>query len=113
MRGGNKYRAVKAQCGAGHVHASRREARRCDALHLLQHSRVIVGLEQQPKFTFVINGVPIVLANGHKAALTADFSYIENGVKVVEEVKGMVVRDFPLRWALAKHLWPNIEWRIT
>lgn len=109
----NKYGARKAPCAHGHVHASRAEAKRCDELHLLERAGQIAGLQQQPVFRFVINGRPIKMDNGHEAKLTADFSYVENGRKVCEDVKGFVVRDFPLRWALARTLWPEIEFRIV
>lgn len=112
MRRG-KYGARKTTCANGHEHPSASEARRCNELHLLERAGQIVGLEQQPVFKFIVNGEPVKLENGHTAGITADFSYIENGVKVAEDRKGYKVRDFPLRWALAKHLYPGIEWRIT
>lgn len=109
----NKYRAKKTACNQGHMHASGREARRCNDLHWLQHTGAISGLQQQPVFRFSVDGRPVKLANGQQAKLTADFSYVENGEKVVEESKGFVVRDFPLRWALAKALWPDIKWKVV
>lgn len=109
----NKYRAKKTPCAHGHVHASRREANRCNELHLLERAGQITGLQQQPVFRFIINGKTVKMENGHDAKLTADFSYVEKGRKVVEDSKGFVVRDFPLRWALAKALWPSVDWRIV
>jgi hypothetical protein len=110
---GNKYGAVKSTCGAGHEHDSKAEAKRCNELHLLQRAGVIAGLEQQPVFRFTVDGRPVMLDNGQQARLKADFSYIENGKKVVEDRKGVIVRDFPLRWALARTLWPEIDWRVV
>lgn len=109
----NKYRAKKTPCAHGHTHASAREARRCNDLHLLERAGQIAGLQQQPVYRFAINGRPIKMDNGHEAKLTADFSYVENGRKVVEDSKGFIVRDFPLRWALAKAMWPEIDWRVV
>lgn len=109
----NKYRAKKTACNQGHMHASGREARRCNDLHLLQRAGAISGLQQQPVFRFSVDGRPVKLANGQQAKLTADFFYVENGRKICEDVKGFTVRDFPLRWALAKALWPDIEFRVT
>ena len=109
----SKYGAKPTTCAAGHTHASKAEAKRCDQLHLLERAGQISGLQQQPVFRFVINGRPIKMDNGHEAKLTADFSYVENGRKVVEDRKGFVVRDFPLRWALARTLWPEIDWRVV
>lgn len=109
---GNKYGAKKSACRAGHIHDSRAEARRCNELQLLERGGAIVGLEQQPVFRFEVNGRPVMLDNGQQARLTADFAYIENGRKVVEDRKGVIVRDFPLRWALARTMWPDIDWRV-
>lgn len=113
MKRRQKYGAKKTACAHGHVHASKAEATRCEELHLLQHAGKIAGLQQQPVFRFVIDGRPIKMDNGHEAKLTADFTYVENGRKVVEDRKGFIVRDFPLRWALAKALWPAIDWRVV
>lgn len=109
----SKYRAKKTTCSHGHTHASMKEAVRCNDLHLLQRAGHIAGLQQQPKFAFSIEGRQVKMANGHVAGITCDFSYVENGRKVVEEVKGFVVRDFPLRWAIAQALHPEIVWRLT
>jgi len=39
-----------------------------------------------------------------------DFIYIEDGQLVAEEIKGPVVRDFPVRMALFKEMFP--EWML-
>lgn len=109
----NKYGAKPTTCSAGHSHASKAEATRCFELRMLEAAGKIYCLKQQPVYRFVINGKPIKMDNGQVAKLTADFEYIENGFKVVEDKKGVRVRDFPLRWALAKTLWPTIVWRVT
>lgn len=110
---GNKYGASKTTCGGGHLHDSKSEARRCDELRLLERAGEIAGLEQQPEFKFAVHGRPVMLDNGQQARLRADFAYVENGRKVVEDRKGVIVRDFPLRWALARTLWPDIDWRVV
>lgn len=109
----SKYGAVKTECAFGHKHASKREAKRCYDLTMLERAGEIAGLQQQPVFKFQVNGKPIKMDNGREAKLTADFSYVEKGRKVVEDSKGFVVRDFPLRWALAKAMWPEIDWRVV
>lgn len=109
----SKYHARKAHCAAGHSHDSRKEARRCDDLHLLQRAGEISGLKQQPRYKFHVEGRAVMLNNGQVAHLTADFEYVENGRTVVEDVKGVIVRDFPLRAALFRTLWPDIELRVT
>lgn len=109
----NKYGAVKSRCAAGHTHDSRKEARRCDDLRLLERAGAISGLKQQPRYQFHVAGRAVLLKNGQTAHLTADFEYVENGQTVVEDVKGFVVRDFPLRAALFRAIWPDIELRVT
>ena len=108
-----KYFAKKTACSNGHLHASRREANRCDQLHLLQRGREIEGLTIEPKFEFIIDGKPLKMGNGRTASYRPDFTYMERGKLVAEDVKGMVVRDFPLRAALFKHLYPDWELRLT
>lgn len=110
------YFAKKTACASGHQHASRREAKRCDELHLLQRAGKIAGLQVEEKFTFVINGAPVKMANGHDMRFTPDFTYLEGGRKVAEDVKAAnkhMARDVPVKLALARHLYPEIIWRIT
>lgn len=112
----NKFSARKTPCQQGHKHASAKESKRCNDLHLLQRAGKIAGLEIEPKFTFVIAGSEVRMANGRSASFKPDFAYIEKGTKVVEDVKGgsaTRTEAFALRWALAKHLWPTIEWRLV
>jgi hypothetical protein len=114
MRGrGNKYGARKTLCREGHVHDSAREARRCNDLTLLERAGEIMHLRQQPRFDFNIGGQPVKMKNGHTAHLTADFAYVEvkSGKDIVEDSKGFVVRDYPLRAAIFRALFPMIELR--
>jgi Protein of unknown function (DUF1064) len=109
----NKYGAKKTTCVHGHKHDSRREAARCAELHLLQRAGHISALHIHPLYRFSINHVPIKMGNGGQASYTPDFYYIENGKMIVEDVKGFIVRDFPLRAALFRALYPDVELRVT
>ena len=109
----NKYRAKKTKCNAGHDHDSGREARRCNELHLLERAGEISALHIHPLYRFEIDGRPLKMGNGQQASYKADFFYIEKGDRIVEDVKGFIVRDFPLRAALFSHLYPNLKLRIT
>lgn len=113
MRRFGKYRAVKSQCDAGHTHDSKREAVRCDELHALQTSGVISDLVVHPQYWFVINGKQLKHANGRRVGYKSDFEYTENGVQITEDVKGVVVRDWPLRRAVFIALFPFHELRET
>lgn len=107
--------AKKTVCRNGHEHDSKRESARCDLLHLRQRAGEIHGLQSQPFYAFVINGARLKMANGHDGGVTLDFSYVEAGALVAEDVKGRSKkadsRDWPLRKALFKHLYPTIDLR--
>lgn len=112
----NKFSARKTACLQGHMHASGKEARRCNDLHLLQRAGEIAGLEVEPKFTFAIDGNPVMHLNGRKAVYTPDFSYVEKGRKVCEDVKGGSATNTEastLRLAFARAMWPSIDWRVS
>jgi len=82
-----KYKNVKTTVD-GIAFDSQKEAKRFGDLKLMQKAGEISDLTLQPKFDIVINGVKV-------CSYVADFSYIENGVKVVEDVKSEVTRKLP------------------
>ena len=110
MKRPNKYGAKKTACRAGHVHASKREAARCDELHLLVRAGEIESLELHPKFWFSINGQQLKHDTGRRVGYTADFSFIDrqSGKRVIEDTKGFSARDWPLRKALFRALYPDL-----
>lgn len=109
-----KYNAQKTVCAHNHRHQSKREAARCDALHLLQRSGAIRDLEIEPQFWFVIDGKPLMHANGRRAGFRPDFSYCERGQWVAEDVKSgpTMTEAAVLRFALFRHLFPAYDLRI-
>ncbi len=111
--GFQKYGAKKTPCQHGHVHDSAREAKRCNELHLLEKADKIGMLRIHPRYDFLIGGKPVKMKNGHTARFTADFSYVElpSLKQVVEDSKGFVVRDYPLRAAMFRALYPMMELR--
>ena len=113
MKRFGKYRAVKAQCNAGHTHDSKREAVRCNELHMLEAAGEISDLTIHPQYWFVINGRQLKHSNGRRVGYKSDFEYIENGMLVTEDVKGIVVRDWPLRRAVFIALFPYHQLRET
>lgn len=108
-----KYGAKPTVCIHGHKHASKREAVRCVELHLLLRAGAITDLVVEPTFHLSVDGSPIKLGNGHRAKYRPDFTYRENGREIAEDVKGFVVRDFPLRAAVFRACFPHIELRVT
>jgi Protein of unknown function (DUF1064) len=116
VKGRNYHVARKTVCNAGHTHDSKAEAARCNDLHLLQRAGKIIGLKVAPRFHFNIAGKDVKMANGQVARYTGDFTYIEGNRQVVEDVKprgGLVERDVPLRLAIFRALYPDIELRIV
>jgi hypothetical protein len=76
----SKYNARKTE-RHGRIFDSLAEADRASALLLLERARVIRGLGFQPKFALLGGkGRPV-------AHYVADFCYMENGKRVVEDVK--------------------------
>lgn len=103
--------AVKSSCAEGHEHDSKREAKRCDQLHMLAKGGVISDIVSQPFYAFGT----AKMANGHRAGVTLDFTYEENGRTIAEDVKGRSKkadsRDWPLRKAMFQFFYPGIELR--
>jgi hypothetical protein len=113
MKRFGKYRAVKSHCRTGHTHDSKREAIRCNELHALQEAGKISDLMIHPQYWFVINGRQLKHPNGRRVGYKSDFEYVENGMMVTEDVKGVIVRDWPLRRAVFIALFPNHDLRET
>jgi hypothetical protein len=110
----HKYGARKTTCAAGHEHPSKKEARHCDDLHLLQRAGEISELEVEPRYYFEVNGRTLTHEGGRRACFTPDFRYRRrDGRIVVDEVKAASklarARDYPLRKALFRACYPEIE----
>lgn len=96
----SKYKNVKVTVD-GHVFDSKRESARYHELKLMERAGLITELELQPKFPLFAwvlgGGTPAVVG-----VYRADFAYLQDGQRVVEDVKGMTA--LPLfRWKV-KHL---------
>ena len=111
----HKYFARSTECIQEHKHPSAKESRRCNDLHILQATGQITNLQYEPKFRFEINGKPVMMRNGQCASYRPDFSYVENGKTVCEDVKSKatMTEAFALRAALFRHLYPDIELRMV
>jgi hypothetical protein len=110
----SKFNAKKAYCAHCHKHDSKREAARCDELHVLWAAGVIGDLVIHPQFYFVINGNQVKHDNGRRVGVKLDFQYKTNDGKIVcEDVKPKsrlaVSRDWPLRKAVFKALFKEFD----
>jgi hypothetical protein len=103
--------AVKTTCPTGCVHDSKREARRCAQLRLMERAGAIAGLQQQPFYPFGT----AMLENNQPAGVTLDFSYVEGGKLIAEDVKPRSKKAddtaWPLRKAMFRMFYPHTELR--
>ena len=100
-----KYGSRKSTCGSGHLHDSRKEAVRCNELHLLLRAGLISGLLVQPEYELIPAGKYKGSPSERSCKYIADFQYCENGLTVVEDVKGMRTKDYIIKRKLFKHLY--------
>jgi hypothetical protein len=84
-----KYHNVKVVDSAG-VFDSKREYARWRDLAALQSAGEISSLARQVTFRIVVNDVPV-------CKYVADFVYVENGKRIVEDVKGVETAAFKLK----------------
>jgi hypothetical protein len=106
----NKYRNVKTTVD-GIKFDSQAEANRYCELKLLERAGRIKDLKLQPKFPIL----PGYDKNGKKIRpiyYIGDFAYIENGNKVVEDVKGMETKEFKLKKKMFEYQYKDIELRL-
>jgi len=102
----SKYRIRKVARG-GTVFDSKAESERYLELSLMEKAGVIEALHY--------HGIRFHLGVSDKGkAITyiPDFTYIEDGRLIAEEVKGVRVRDWPVRAALFKDKFPEWELRV-
>jgi len=99
----NKFRAQPQECEAGHLHASKSEARRCADLTALEAVGHITHLEQQPEYRVVIDGKLV-------CRYLADFRYrmADSGLLIVEDVKGVTTPVFNLKRKLVEATHPGV-----
>ena len=98
-----KYHSRKTICSYGHEHDSKREAIRCNELHLMQRAGEIRCLQTQVKFELLparkYEGMP----NERKIDYIADFVYVRYGVTVIEDSKGHKTKDYIIKRKLLKN----------
>lgn len=107
----NKYHNRKVTTSDGIQHDSQKEARRWCELRLLERAGKITDLQRQVEFELIpaqyenyerYSKKGGKLADGmrlveRKCCYVADFVYIENGVKVVEDTKGVKTKDYIIK----------------
>lgn len=101
----NKYKNKKVEIG-GHTFDSKKEGRRYEELALMEKSGLIKNLQLQPVFELT----PTLRWNGktlRKMSYRADFKYynVEEGVFVVEDVKGFKTDTYKVKKKVFLHLY--------
>lgn len=83
----NKFHAKECICSQGHIHDSKKEARKCNALYMMQESGLIDNLEMQKPFVLI----PAQYRDGkcveRQCKYIADFVYTKDGEIGAEDVK--------------------------
>lgn len=104
-RNRSKYGAIKAEIDGIKFDSKKEAARYCE-LSLLQKAGEISDLKLQPKFLLIPSKRRSDGVLEREAAYHPDFSYIERGVLVVEDVKSKPTKtpDYVLRRKLMLHV---------
>jgi len=105
MRKRNKFGAKKTVID-GITFDSKKEAEHYKILKIRLAAKQIKHLARQVIFRLEINGMLI-------CKYVADFTYVENGRLVVDEVKGFETAVWKLKKKLFQALNPKLELRIT
>lgn len=106
----NKYSARKTERD-GVLFDSKAESRRYVELNLLLMAGEISDLELQPEYELQPS-----FKRGKKTiraiTYTPDFRYVEHGVVVCEDVKGVATEAFKIKSKLFLFKYPDVELRI-
>lgn len=84
----------------GIVFHSKTEKDRYEYLRLLEKAKEISDLQRQPRFNLEFScscGSIRVMAGAKVSHYTADFSYVEKGIQVIEDVKAYATEQAKLR----------------
>ena len=89
---GNKYGARKMKAPDGQVFDSVKEYHRWGCLRLLERAGAISDLKRQVKYELIPR-----IGDERPCNYIADFTYMENGKLVVEDVKGVKTEVYKIK----------------
>ena len=109
----SKYHAKKAACSHGHTHDSKKEARRCDELHVLERKGAIWDLRVQVKIQLLppcrFSEIDTRMTDERGLHYIADFQYIQmrdgKPVTVTVDVKGYHAAEYIIKRKLVKAMY--------
>lgn len=110
----SKYNAKKCRCSQGHIHDSKKEARRCNELSWLECAGEVSNLQQQVKYVLIPAQYAVstekYTKGKHKGeykrgkliekecAYYADFVYTtKDGQTIVEDTKGVKTSEYKIK----------------
>ena len=104
----NKYHAIKTESD-GIDFDSKKEAKKWQELKMLERSGKIKNLERQKRFTLQDRFV-----NNEKKTIRpiywfADFYYEKNGIKIVEDTKGVKTEAYKIKKKLFQYKYPEYK----
>lgn len=92
----SKYHSTKVQYD-GHIFDSKKEYLRYLDLRALEKGRVISDLKLQVKHTLLPPQLDEKGRYVHPVYYIADFEYMQNGRRIVEDVKGFKTKDYIIK----------------
>ena len=107
----SKYHNIKTEVD-GILFDSKAESFRYKDLKLMEEAGLISDLKLQPVYELI----PSFIRNGRKQRATtyrADFSYVEKGETIVEDVKGKATEVFCIKWKLFNYIYPLMTLRVN
>lgn len=111
----NKYHAKRTWSG-GKVYDSKKEANRAFELEMLERLGKIKELKKQVHFVLQEGYVNKHGKKIRPITYIADFTYVEDGVLVVEDVKGGIATQtevFKIKRKILEYKYPDIEFRVS
>lgn len=105
-RGHSKYKNKKVETAVDGKFDSQKEYKRWKKLKELEAEGKITHLEKQVRFDMFVNGFKV-------CAYIADFSYMQDGKQVVEDVKSDFTRKDPVYRLKNKLMWAVYHIKIT
>jgi len=113
----NKYGAVRTECRQGHTHPSKKEAKRCDELHLFQKAGKVSNLSIQPELMLL----PPLKKGYRQEGFThrgikyiGDFKYYDKVKKgwILEDVKGFKTPVYRLKKKMVQNYLAGMKWTL-
>ena len=100
----SKYRAQKTRCQHGHLHDSKKEADRCNVLHLMEKADLIRDLKIQIPYLLIAACQYDNMEDERAVEYKADFVYFDVKSKktVIEDAKGVRTKEYIIKRKLMK-----------